>query len=503
MKKFLTIFISLALAIGIVVFLPQFLTGRSEIDADIRNNTSLVSQEIISYDNKEKTYNKIYSKGSLIGVVTDLKYLDNLISQRYKDYEKDFPDTELGLGNDVYIAQEKSYANFENVDDKIMDYLVANNLLGVKTTAVEFSTPTGVYEIIYVKNYEDFSTALEAFFRNFVTDETLQKLRNGETIASPTELGSVETNASMHENITREEAIVSPDLIFTNAEDIYQFLCYGRNNIREYYTVKEGDTLQGVGYYFGDMSPRQIVMLNPGVLSSEKQVVTPGLELNVTYYTSPITIEVTKENLSQQYVLPETPEYIEDSSLEIGTYEVQIQEEAGIKNVLYEEKWINGVLQSGSLISENVIKQPKRGVIVVGTKMVTMVGTGNYVWPVDNPYITCHYGCYFNHTGTDFMNRYEVYAPIYAVDSGVVDAVGYQYDMGNYCIINHQNGVRTFYMHLNTAPYVEVGQNVSRGQTIGQMGSTGSSTAVHLHLTFEVNGSRVNACNYLPCGLIS
>ena len=33
------------------------------------------------------------------------------------------------------------------------------------------------------------------------------------------------------------------------------------------------------------------------------------------------------------------------------------------------------------------------------------------------------------------------------------------------------------------------------------MGSTGVSTGVHLHLTFEVNGVRVNACNYLPCGM--
>ena len=65
------------------------------------------------------------------------------------------------------------------------------------------------------------------------------------------------------------------------------------------------------------MSPKQLVMLNKGVLSSENQVVTPGMELNVTYYTSPLTIEVTKEKLSQQYIVPEVPEYIEDDSLEI------------------------------------------------------------------------------------------------------------------------------------------------------------------------------------------
>ena len=500
MKKAIAIVLSLILAL-LVVFIPYFTRGNSQITANVVNEKSLVPQEIISYSDKENTYNKIYSNGKLIAVVNDLDYLYGLIEEKYKDYEEEFPDTELGLGDDVYIVEEKSYAVFANVDDQIMEYLNNNDLLGVKTTAVEFSTAEGVYEIIYVKDYEDFSNALETFFYNFVSEETLQKLRRSETISSPEELGSVETNAVLYETINTNEAIVSPREIFSSQEEIYDFLCYGRNTEREYYTVREGDTLAGVGYYFSDMSPRQLVMLNPTVLSSEDQVVVPGMELNVTYYTSPITVEVTRERLSQQFVVPETPEYVEDPSLEQGVYEVRIQEEYGIKNVLYEEKWINGVLESGELLSENIIKQPKRGVIAVGTKQVIMIGTGNYIWPVDNPHINCHWGCYPGHTGTDITNRYVRYAPIYAVDSGVVTETGYRYDMGNYVIIDHQNGVRTMYMHLNTSAYVSEGQNVSRGETIGQMGTTGNSTGVHLHLTFEVNGVRVNACNYLPCSL--
>ena len=500
MKKAIAIVLSLILALGIT-FYSYFFGAKENSETNIINEVSLIHQTITSYSLKENTYNKIYSKGQLIGVITDLDYLNNLIKDRYKDYEKEFPNTELGLGEDIYIVEEKSYANFSNVDDDIMKYLEDNHLLGVRTTAVEFSTSAGVYEIIYVKDYEDFSNALETFFTNFVSEETMQKLRRSETILSPTELGSVETNVVLYETINTNEAVVSPDVILKSEEEIYNFLCYGRNTEREYYTVREGDTLSGVGYYFSDMSPRQLMMLNSNVLLSENQVIVPGMELNVTYYTSPITIEVTRERLSQQYVVPETPEYVEDETLEQGKYEVRVQEESGIKNVLYEEKWLNGVLESGELLSENVIKQPKRGVIAVGTKQVIYMGTGNYIWPVDNPHIVCHWGCYAGHTGTDFTNRYVRYAPIYAVDSGVVVDTGWKYDMGYYVIIDHQNGVRTMYMHFNSPAYVSEGQNVSRGETIGQMGSTGASTGVHLHLTFEVNGVRVNACNFLPCAM--
>ena len=502
MKNILPIIISLFLALGIALGLPFVIKYDDHIDAGIKNEKSLVPQEIVSYEKEPKLYKKLYYKGELVGVINDESYLHELIDNKYKDFEADFPDTELGYGSDVYETEEYTMARFSDVDDQIMDYLVNNDLLGVKTTSVEFSTDEGVFEIIYVKNYEDFSKALERFLLNFISDEALQKLIRQETIDSPKELGTVEKSIFLRENIERKTAIVSPSLIFKNVDEIYNFLCYGRTTEREYYTVKEGDTLPGVGYYFGDMSAKQLVTINPNVLVSENQVVTPGMELNVTYFKSPLEVVVNKENLSQQYFAPEVPEYIEDDSLEVGIYEVRVEEEMGIKNVLYDETWVNGILVDGNLLSETIIKQPKQGVIAVGTKITFMRGTGQFIWPVDNPGITCHFGCYAGHTGTDIVNRYVTYADVYAMDSGVVDSVGYQYDMGNFCIINHNNGIRTMYMHLNVPPYVEVGQNVTRGQIIGQMGNSGRSEGGHLHVTFEVNGYRVNACNYLPCSLV-
>lgn len=502
-KRILAILFVFVLSCLIVFGLPLVIKDNTFIETNNNNEVSLVEQEIISYSTNEQTIQKLYSGGKLIGVVTDMNYLNTLIANKYEDYENDFPDSYLGLSDDVYIIKEKTFANYDSADDQIFEYLANNDLLGIQTNAIEFSTDDGVYEIIYVKNIDDFYDARDQFLLNFVSEETLTKLRNNERIDSPSEIGTVEMNLSVLENMTLKEAIAPPNKIFSTFSEIYSFLCYGRNTDREYYTVKEGDTLQGVGYYFGDMSPRQLMMLNTDVLKSENQVLTPGMKLNVTYFTSPISVVVTKQRLSQTYVVPDEPEYIEDDTLDDGVINVVEEEEIGIENVTFEETWINGVRTNGKqLPNKKLIKPSKQGKIIVGAKSSRYIGTGNLIWPIANPEITTDYGGYYGHTGTDFVNRYEKYCDIYAVDNGVVDETGYKYDMGYYLILNHQNGLRTYYMHLNVPSYVEEGDYVNRGDVIGQEGNTGRSEGVHLHFTFELDGERVNACNYMPCSLI-
>ena len=67
---------------------------------------------------------------------------------------------------------------------------------------------------------------------------------------------------------------------------------------------------------------------------------------------------------------------------------------------------------------------------------------------------------------------------------------------GNLIIINHGNGLLTYYMHCNTI-FVSAGQKVSKGQNIGQVGTTGNSTGPHLHFHVMNNGTPVNPMNYL------
>lgn len=86
--------------------------------------------------------------------------------------------------------------------------------------------------------------------------------------------------------------------------------------------------------------------------------------------------------------------------------------------------------------------------------------------------------------------------PIYASADGIVTAAGRESGYGNVVRIRHEFGFETVYGHQSVIR-VKVGQQVSRGERIGDMGSTGRSTGSHLHYEVRVNGQPVNPMTYL------
>ncbi|MGH1471128.1 MAG: peptidoglycan DD-metalloendopeptidase family protein [Cellvibrionaceae bacterium] len=93
------------------------------------------------------------------------------------------------------------------------------------------------------------------------------------------------------------------------------------------------------------------------------------------------------------------------------------------------------------------------------------------------------------HRGTDYAaNRG---TPVWAPGDGKVIASSYSKANGNYVIVQHNSNIQTKYLHLHKR-YVKKGQRVTQKQTIGTVGSTGYSTAPHLHYEFLVNGVHRN-----------
>ena len=98
------------------------------------------------------------------------------------------------------------------------------------------------------------------------------------------------------------------------------------------------------------------------------------------------------------------------------------------------------------------------------------------------------------HSGVDLAGSQGT--AIVAARSGTVTTATYNSSSGYFVTINHGDGYSSSYLHL-TGFTVKVGQKVSRGQTIGYMGSTGVSTGPHLHFSIYYNGSTVNPANYI------
>ena len=98
------------------------------------------------------------------------------------------------------------------------------------------------------------------------------------------------------------------------------------------------------------------------------------------------------------------------------------------------------------------------------------------------------------HTGLDIA------APtgrdIQVIASGTVTCASYQGSYGYLVKVDHGNGLETWYAHCSKM-YVKAGQQVSAGDVIAAVGSTGNSTGAHLHLEIRINGVHVNPQNYL------
>jgi murein DD-endopeptidase MepM/ murein hydrolase activator NlpD len=98
------------------------------------------------------------------------------------------------------------------------------------------------------------------------------------------------------------------------------------------------------------------------------------------------------------------------------------------------------------------------------------------------------------HTGLDIDG--ELNDPVYATAEGKVLLAEWDGDHGNHILIDHTQGIKTQYLHLNKM-LVSRGTKVLKGQLIGLVGSTGRSTGTHLHYEVRINDVPVNPRPYL------
>ncbi|MBR2067206.1 MAG: M23 family metallopeptidase [Solobacterium sp.] len=505
-KKILAILMCIMAAVLLVVFFPFSKQSKAiSFSATQGSVVGKFNQKIEGIEKDAQRQYRVYEKGEFLGVLQSEEKLEKHLKEIYRSrYQKDYPNSQVHLSEDIYLTESQTPFLYSDKDEEIFRYLSENHLYELEATAISFANEKEVYQRIFVANEEIYQQAMDEFVSYFNDLSSVSMLNRGEEASSLTTYGTRDTGVTIAQKLTIAKMFAKPEEIMKTKEEVLDFLKYGTNKEREYYVVQKYDTLAGVGYRNHGLSAQQVMNINRDKISNVNQTLEEGMELCVTYFTSPIEITVTKE------VMREAPIYyrsttVEDETLLEGTSEVRQKGEDGLRSVLYEETWVNGVLFNGVEKSSTVLEEPRPELIAVGTMSQPDVGTGNYRYPVDNARITCPWGCYFGHRGVDFVNIYDAWADVYAADNGVIVENSYTGINGNYVIIDHNNGVRSYYGHMRVPSELPVGTVVQRGQVIGHIGMTGLATGPHVHFHFDdgVFDHYMDACEFVDCeGLV-
>jgi murein DD-endopeptidase MepM/ murein hydrolase activator NlpD len=183
----------------------------------------------------------------------------------------------------------------------------------------------------------------------------------------------------------------------------------------------------------------------------------------------------------------------------------------GVYHTVVPGDTISSVAAQYGVADVDIINYPPNGLsppyrIIVGDKLIVPYGRKDLTvpipslaidsllaWPVVGPITQ---GFQSSHLALDIGAPYGT--PVHAVDDGtIVYADWAQTGYGYTVIIDHGEGLQTWYSHLKGA-LLQAGDPVTRGQPLGEVGSTGRSTGPHVHFEVRLNGDRVNPIDYLP-----
>lgn len=253
------------------------------------------------------------------------------------------------------------------------------------------------------------------------------------------------------------------------------------------YSVQPGDTVSGIADEF-QITADSILWAN-GKLEDNPDMLSLGQVLNIPPVSGVlVTIQSgdSVSSLATKYKTPKTPA----SALIQNILDLEFNQQ------IHDLEGPDYKLTVGQFLMVPGGSKPyvQRQVTAYGGPLPATAarGTGHFGWPVSG-HITQKFGA--RHNGIDVGAP--TGTPIYAADSGYIQQAGWSnIGYGNMILINHGNGFFTRYGHLS-AFAVEAGNSVKKGQLIGRVGSTGNSTAHHLHLEIIRNGIHMNPFGYL------
>ena len=259
------------------------------------------------------------------------------------------------------------------------------------------------------------------------------------------------------------------------------------------YTIKSGDTVSKIAKANG-MTTSALYDLNPSLRSGRLRA---GDSVTVAKEVPLLSVEAVR-HVTYTETIPYETQKVNDSSIYKGSSKVVVRGRVGTRSVVADVTYVDNKEVSREILSSQVTQNPVTEVIHVGTKTPPKTAaTGKLSRPVSGGIISSNYGMRRGsmHKGVDFAAASGT--RISAADGGTVTWAGWKRGGWGYLVvINHGNGLETYYAH-NSKVLVSVGQKVSKGQQIAKMGSTGNSSGPHCHFEIHKNGRYVNPWNYI------
>ncbi|RHW40410.1 M23 family peptidase [Neobacillus notoginsengisoli] len=448
------------------------------------------SGQAIGSANSLTTVYYVYLNDTYIGTVSDKSVVESIIDRELQEMKQANKGIDFKLGSKLtYISEQvfRSTANNQKAAEKLAEEIT----LEVESAAIVIDGQP----VVQLGSKEAAEETLKKLKLKYVTEEQLKEFEARKEHPS-TALPALKENETriLDVRLTNEaevkETTTEPQNILTPDEAV-NFLLKGTLEEQKY-TVKDGDVLGSIAVG-ANLSTSELLALNPGM--KEDSLLKIGQELNITVPKPYLEIIVDKEMFKKETVSFQT-EVEDNASMFKGDKKVKQEGKNGEREVTYAVSEKNGKVIKNAVVKEQVTQKPVNHIIVRGTKVVPSRGEGSFAWPASGGYVSSQVGHRWGkmHKGIDIARPSNL--TIKAADNGTVVSAGWDGGYGNKIVIDHQNGFRTVYAHLSSID-VRAGQTVAKGSKIGNMGSTGNSTGVHLHFEVYKNGSLQNPMKYL------
>lgn len=452
---------------------------------------------------------RVYLEGTPIGLIKSRDELNEYINNQQEKLKEKYNVDTIYIPNDINIVKELTYENSIDSVSSIYNRINAISPFTIKgyqviidrSNVTEYQNDDNE-EVdrdkivkINVINKEIFTKAVENVILSFVDDDQYNAFVNGEKLTIEA-TGEIVENIYIDDDITIKEANLPVNqMIYMDVDSLTKYLIFDNNTSDKKYVVKSGDSIDKIADS-NSMSVNELLIANSS-LTNINSLIYLGQELSIGSVNPVFTTIVEKHVVEDQVVKFKTT-YKSDNTMYQGQQKILQEGKDGKNRVTQKVKMINGEISQAYIVSSEELVPVVNKIVAKGGKQARR-GDGEWLWPTNFPYIiSSRFGWRWGklHRGVDICGTGRG-SPIYAARAGVVTSIDSNTAMGYYVRIKHDNGYYTQYGHMqNTSgndrlggvgsatKYIKEGQRVSAHQVIGEMGSSGHSTGVHLH--FEI-----------------